>query len=428
LFHGLRGRARGEHLKEVKLNRPGAEITLAAMSNPQTGAAEPALSRFHKLARAYRTVALIGFNTLVLFLLLNLAAWLVRSWQIGSYSDPVSETYDWKDLRRVYPDLAEDDLRQLLAEMWSRPLAYESYTHFKERPFAGRFVNVDTNGFRHVRNQGPWPPDPKRYNIFLFGGSTAFGYGVPDHQTIASYLQEILPHSGLTNASVYNFARGSYQSVQERILFEQLLLAGFVPQAAIWVDGLNEFYFPDGEPCFAEALAERFDNLGANRHGMACLASLPVIEVLNPARVKLQLRATRLELETDHSPGEIRSMADTACHRYLENKRLVERIAATYGVKTCFVWQPVPTYKYEQKHHPFAGTNLRLHWLARHGYERMAEILTGQPAGTNFVWCAEMQEQLAQPLYVDSVHYSAVMNVMLARQIAGAMVQRKLVP
>jgi hypothetical protein len=380
------------------------------------------------LAGAYETVALVTFNTLLLFLLLNLAAWPVRRWLASSAGDPVSARHDWKDLRQVYPDMGEEALRQLLAETWSRPLAYESYTHFTEAPFRGRFVNVDTNGFRHSRDQGIWPPDPRRYNIFVFGGSTAFGYGLPDHQTLPSYLQELLPHSGLTNVSVYNFARGAYHAVQERVLFEQLLLAGYAPQAAIWVDGLNEFYFPDGQPCFAELFSQVFTADPAKRHGLACLRSLPLVEALAARRAKPVLPANRIGSETDHSAPEIQSMAETACRRYLANKRLVERLAATCGVKTCFVWQPVPTYKYDLKYQPFQDANLRLHWLARHGYELMAEILAREPAGTNLVWLADIQQELAQPLYVDSVHYSAVLNVMLARQIAGALVQRRLVP
>src|SRR6185503_15185425 len=103
---------------------------------------------------------------------------------------------------------------------------YEAFTQFCERPFHGRFVNVSENGFRVSAQQGPWPPDADNFNIFLFGGSTTFGYGLPDSQTVASYLQDDLAARSSPHVRVYNFGRGSYVSEQERVLFEELLLAG----------------------------------------------------------------------------------------------------------------------------------------------------------------------------------------------------------
>jgi hypothetical protein len=83
-------------------------------------------------------------------------------------------------------------IRELLRETWNRGYAYEPFTYFKERPFTGKYVNVDPHGFRVTKEQGPWPPDRNRDFIFLFGGSTSFAYGLPDDQTVASYLQESL--------------------------------------------------------------------------------------------------------------------------------------------------------------------------------------------------------------------------------------------
>ena len=129
----------------------------------------------------------------------------------------------------------------LLKETWSRPFMYEPFTQFKERPYRGNYVNIDNNGFRYTKNQGPWPPQSQNINIFLFGGSTTFGYGVSDNQTIASYLQQYLNEKLGRNVRVYNFGRGFYYLSQERVLYEQLLTSGFVPDIAIFIDGLNDF-------------------------------------------------------------------------------------------------------------------------------------------------------------------------------------------
>ena len=103
-----------------------------------------------------------------------------------------------------------------------------------------------------------WPPQSKNFNIFLFGGSTTFGYGVSDNQTIASYLQEYLTKNTDSNICVYNFGRGYYYLTQERILYEQLLTSGFVPDLAIFIDGLNDLAFNNNEPFFTDRLRQLF--------------------------------------------------------------------------------------------------------------------------------------------------------------------------
>src|SRR2546427_11763001 len=61
--------------------------------------------------------------------------------------------------------------------------------------------------------------------------------------------------------------------------------------------------------------------------------------------------------------------------RFIENKRMIEAVAATRGVRVLFVWQPVPTYKYDLRYHPFAAKGFGAHENSRLGYPRMAEIV-----------------------------------------------------
>ena len=141
-------------------------------------------------------------------------------------------------------------------ENWTRSYLYEPFTQFKERPNRGDYVNVDENGFRFSADQASWPPDPKKVNVFVFGGSTTFGYGVADLETVPSRLQEELREKFVTPVSVYNFGRGYYYSTQERVLFEKLLLSGYVPNVAIFIDGLNDFYQDIDEPLFTSRLRD----------------------------------------------------------------------------------------------------------------------------------------------------------------------------
>jgi hypothetical protein len=87
-------------------------------------------------------------------------------------------------LQQSYPNWSENDVKQQLHETYSRPRVPEKYTGFREPPFSGRFIHVTEWGYRLSKDQGPWPPDPKHFNVFFLGGSTAFGWGLPDHETV----------------------------------------------------------------------------------------------------------------------------------------------------------------------------------------------------------------------------------------------------
>jgi hypothetical protein len=54
----------------------------------------------------------------------------------------------------------------------------------------------------------------------------------------------------------------------------------------------------------------------------------------------------------------------------------------------------------------------------RDAYSTFATRLPALGLGDEFLWLADMQEDLAEPLYVDQVHYTGAMN----RRIAEAMV------
>ena len=153
--------------------------------------------------------------------------------------DPVFAKYG-DDLLLVYPNMNRQQIQDMLFENWSRPYVYADFTHFAERPFQGEYVNVTAAGYRKSADQGPWPPQDDAVNVFVFGGSTTFGYGLPDEQTLASCLQASLQRYSARPVRVYNFGVGWYFSTQERLLLEKLLVQGHVPDIAVFVDGLND--------------------------------------------------------------------------------------------------------------------------------------------------------------------------------------------
>ncbi len=373
-------------------------------------------------ARAYRSAALFLCNTLVLLIVLNaLLSGLFRVKDaLFPEITPGASVYHER-LASVYPGLSLPEIRDLMAETWGRRVAYDPFAQFREPPFAGKYVNVHEAGFRAGADQGPWPPDKKEMRVFMFGGSTLFGYGVRDEDTIGSQLQHYLRDRLKRKVSVYNFGQGSYFSTQERAFWEQLLLAGQSPDLAVFVDGLNEFCQYNGEPAWSQAMRD-FVNRQSNQWSQPWIAQTALARLAVGIRNRLghspegaaQDAGAAADLHVE--PG----LLESVCERYLGNKRLIEATAAAYGVPCAFVWQPIPTYHYDLSRHLFLREGIAVpHRYAAPGYALMATRLDDKRLGGNFLWLADMQQSRQEPLYVDQVHYTAGFSKTVAEAIGA---------
>ena len=392
---------------------------------------EPATA-FERLRRTYAAVAVMALNAVVLFVAINLLAAVYFSVKErvrpSNFIVPFTQGYGISidSLAAMYPGLSNRDIGDLLQETWTDdpPLVYEPFTLFKERPRAGKYIKVDAAGFRVSRNQGPWPPDRSQYRtVFVFGGSTTFGYGVRDEDTVVSHLQPLLDtEPGSRPVRLYNFGRGYYFLSVERILFQQLLSAGFVPDAAVFIDGLNDFAYASGEPAGADRFRKAVEGGSSSRTNLeAIVQRLPATTLARHGMEKLGFR--RHDDPDDEASSGITETArgkaiQGVIRRYVDDKKMIETLATPYGVATSFVWQPVPTYKQDLRYYLFSKGGFGLHALSGAGYPVMAKVAPRDP---NFIWCADIQVGLSEPLYVDKVHYSPSMSRHLAQCIADGM-------
>ena len=375
--------------------------------------------RHGKLARwtkLYRDAAVICFNFLILFILLNVFLYVVFSLRgpepgtLGGKPPPISAEI----LAKLYPVLSPADRSQLLRECWTRPYVYQDYLMFKERPFRGKYVNVSEAGYRHVKNQGPWPPVSTNLNVFVFGGSTAFGYGVEDDQTIASHFQQALSGHSDKRVCVYNFGTGWYYSTQERLLFEKLLSDGFIPHVAVFVDGMNDSTCMYDSLAFSPKLGKLFEeaNYPGGLGGLAVsfIDKLPMGRAIRGARRRLARPA----------PGALEKAADEAVRKYRQNMVLIEAVCRQFSITPVFVWQPAPGYKYDLQFHLFPPLGCYRQYA--YAYGDMAKLAAADGLGSHFVWAADLQENEKEHLYVDGVHY----NGKLCRKVAERIVQTAL--
>ncbi len=337
---------------------------------------------------------------------------------------PVADIYllDQTDaqLRALYNGADPVEIRAMLEETWRKgvPLVYSPFVEFVSGARAGRFVNVAADGYRFV------PPDvplaePGR-KVFVFGGSTVFGMGVADAQTVPARIGAELAGRD-AKAAVYNFGTNFYYSTQSRILFERLLLRGHRPDVAVFIDGLNDFYF-----CAA-----------AEQTALSPEIARVLREPVPPTLRVLAQRSNTLRLVrrlADPAPGAPEAPATPECsdaeieavvRRIDFNRREVAAVAAAFGVRVVFVQQPVPTYAFDpaRRAAPVPPAQLVRHLASERGYPRLlAERDAGRLHAQDVLWLET--EAIPQNMYVDAVHYSPEFAAHLAARIAPAVADR----
>lgn len=355
------------------------------------------------------TRAIIVLSTLVLGLTALVAwLWLRPPHAAGAGAPAVAQVgnlirakFPETDFTRVYPDLKPEEIEALQLEHIRLRYAYAPFVEFAPRPVAGRFLNVNAAGFREGRAPAPWPPVREEFVVFVFGGSTTFGFGLPDGQTPVSALEAELARRwpGRT-VRCYNFGRGYYFSAQERVLFESLLAQGIAPDLAVFVDGLNDFIYHDGVPQLTAELSRLF------------APDLPAPVRPEPADDRARAAAV-----------------DGMLAAYARHVRLTEALGAAAGVPVIFVGQPVPflDFPMSEATYPFKSTFAE-HKLSGWGYDRFRQAAREGRFGDRFVWCGNAFARAETVMYVDSIHYSAAAAELLARTLVERAGQVDLLP
>jgi len=283
---------------------------------------------FDRVRRGYIGTALVAFNTVLLFGILEVGARVLLP------PPPV-----WGD---------RGGLRQLLlsqpggrafdrdARAYGYPLRPAPYVGFVAAPFTSPTLNVGHDGFRVV----PGASDTTARPILLLGGSTLFGVGTSDQTTIPAYLQAADPAHRILNHSV-----PFWMSTQELIQFTLALRSDAAPEAVVFYDGVNE-------------VARAVNALAPDTPAQPPVAECPVRSRFLFAVIDFVRRAGRRVPHivcVDPPPGpwgadesryarlsddERHALAQRVAETYLRNVAVARRLALSSQVVPVFVWQP----------------------------------------------------------------------------------------
>jgi hypothetical protein len=327
-------------------------------------------------------------------------------------------------IRKLYNTDNPAFYREVVLEGWGRSinLEYEPFVEFMPVAISGKHVNVAPEGFR-IAPSGARKLNLPGNKVFVFGGSTAFGMGVSDGETIAAYLEQEFRASGRKDVAVFNFGVVGFFSTQERVLFERLVNLGQVPDAVVFIDGLNDFVYcriPD-----ATGMSNRIERVLSGQSGVTLLETyqrrssiLKVIrhytEGANVARDKPNADCTGEEAQTQ-----------AIVRRLDSNRRMAAAVAKAHGVVAMFVQQPIPSYAYDNDRRPVPVRDIKsTPWQqTRRGYEIFRERRDkGNTFRENVLWLEEAS--IPENMYIDEVHYSPHFNRYIARQIYEALRER----
>lgn len=229
------------------------------------------------------------------------------------------------------------------------------YAYFRSRPFEGEFINVDSNGIRRT-----WKPPadgnaPKQkpLKVFLYGGSTMWGYGDRDDYTIASALAKLLYEKGIS-AEVINQGQLEYVSTQEVIALLTDLQQGVRPDVVVFLDGFNDYLATLFCKRSGLALHEK------RRHREYRWTTRSPLEFFRLGLMATALAKTRTELSIDSLDVPVASeqyffsayedkkpeeLAVECAEIYAANVRIVEALAQSFDFKALFYFQPALALK-----------------------------------------------------------------------------------
>ena len=356
------------------------------------------------IKKYYTTIAI----SILILALLELGARLIFSENPkynGGYTDEVlKQIYGKEDIEGYRVVFEEQNVR------WQ----YHPFVEYKETPRSGKYVSVSSENTRcNLNGNNQCKIANGKGVIWVFGGSTVFGYGVKNDETIPAYINKVFP-----DYKVVNMGHASYYSTLERILFNEKLSEGLAPEIAVFVDGLNDFYYfnvPNISGA-SEKIRRRFNRTPSGVNLELKFLNKSYFWMYLHNTLKPQLKKIINDPEVNRSLVQPDSTLLKVIDRLRFNFLARQNIGDINGVKVLNVLQPVPGYGIGHKTSKVPAHLLRLegHVNSARGYQLIEE----EEFSLNVSYLDLRTLSIDAPMYIDTVHYSPAFNKEIAKRIS----------
>ena len=276
-------------------------------------------------------------------------------------------------------------------------------------PEPGKHDNAYINSMQfRSKKEIPNSKAPNTYRILITGGSTAYGVGAPNQESlIGMYLNNILAKK-LTPLSkmqyeVFTLANPAWTSTQERIIIENKL-SELLPDMVISVSGCNDLHWGllgNNVFCFRTYYDQYFLNIVNLFYRFTGMSRMP--EVVNG----------------DSSPVPL----SIVTYRIEKNIRLSCFALSMKNVKYVFVLQPMlyvtsKRLSPDEKEHLADNKSHKDYFF--HGYNEIRRLLTNMDiANFYFIDESDVFAELTENdhIFIDSYHFGDRGNDIIARNI-----------
>ena len=300
-------------------------------------------------------LAILGLTIVVITSvdLCGRAAWAIDQ---RFFDPPVvdldSGAHDGRQFTAAY-DVAGYDVAQLFREFHATErIVYEPYTIWDRRFYHGELINIDIEGFRKTANNSE---AEDVMMVWMFGGSTMWGEGAPDDETIPSYMAEMLNEWGVDTV-VKNLGERGFVSTQEVVFLYRELQAGGRPDVVILYDGINDAAaasnWPEvpGSHVSLQRIRDRFEfgEVPSEERrelfqslGMYKAARIFLDRFEAPRRASLSSpEYEEFDAEPKFLDANFEFLGNQAVRIWLANHELVSALSSEFGFGFTFVLQP----------------------------------------------------------------------------------------
>ncbi len=373
------------------------------------------------MSKLYQSAAIVFLNTLLLSAVVLCLLWgalELRHKLSGRGHVVLSDVIKLESFSLTPPDVAKATAAEFDAYADTQPFVFNPWTTFMLAPVKGQYLNVVEGPlFNHRITPGSATGDGS-FKIWCFGGSTLYGFGVPDDQSVPSHLARILNERGqLGGVEVVNYGQPYWFSGVELAAYNALLTEENKPDIVIFLDGLNDMaHLVAGRttPFFADQGNVAWER--RRNDARRLLPWLSINESFPLTRVARYLQNVAGETQDDVGVFRERNSftASQVSAAFFNNMRKARVLSEAFGVRSIFLLQPVPwfgSYATEDVDTSFGFGSKQ---VAIEAYTEMAAQFGDRQDA--FSLQGVLWDHPAP--FVDNIHYSDDANRLLATEIA----------
>lgn len=304
------------------------------------------------------------------------------------------------DMRADLPNYADAPwARQHFKENIPMPRDYSSYVGWRRKAFSGQTVNIDSEGRRVTRS-----PINRLDSVHIFGGSTVWGTGGRDAETVPSQLARLFP-----DRNFVNWGESGYTAHQSLETLMNLYAMGERPDVVVFVDGVNDV----GVKC-------RRGNAWNSRAGEQEIARkidagnvLRFSQLVEPVIVFVRKVSERLARSTDYADCDVNPDKAAAVARALvADWRMARLLVESWGGKFLAFLQPVAYFSQTKIDHIELDSHLGDQYRAV--YPQIKELILDDASYLDITDAFDRDEYI----YIDFCHFSPRGGQLLAEAIA----------